>query len=65
MMRGLVGEKVDIVKVMSSSDSKSMSSTTLTASQFWRLGPEGIVIGSRSAMSLAPASMRECVCNGL
>ena len=61
MIKGPVGEKLDTVKVMSSSGSKSMSSTTLTASQFWRLGPEGIVIGSRSVMSSAPAGMRECV----
>ena len=64
-MRGLVGEKLDMVKVMSSSDSKSMSSTTLTASQFLRLGPEGIVIGSRSVMSPAPAGIRHSVCDGL
>ena len=61
-MRGLAGEKLDIVKVMSSSGSKSMSSTTLTASQFWRLEPEGIVIGSRLVMSPVPASIYEGVC---
>ena len=64
-MRGLAGEKLDIVKVMSSSGSKSMSSTTVTASQFPRLGPEGIVIGSRLVMSSAPAGMRDSVCDCL